>query len=114
MSDILIVKPEAVLEAAKKCPQAKEVLKTLFPEIFSNRPNKIVAGQVYKRAGDRGFSTISGGEYFLVTRNQDKKSSDTYLQLTSLVTGNVWNGSFNEEESPKGTLFWGGRNESRR
>jgi len=28
--------PELILEAAEKCPQAKEALKTLFPKVFDN------------------------------------------------------------------------------
>lgn len=34
MSEPLTITKEAVLEAAKKCPTAEEVLKTLFPNAF--------------------------------------------------------------------------------
>ena len=37
MTESLTVTKEAVLEAANKCPAAKDVLKILFPDAFGNR-----------------------------------------------------------------------------
>lgn len=36
----LKITQEKVLEAASKCPQAKEILSTLFPEVFKNESSK--------------------------------------------------------------------------
>lgn len=43
--DNLTITKEKVLEAAAKCPQAKETLKTLFPEVFyeSERDAKAIS-----------------------------------------------------------------------
>lgn len=38
----LEITQEKVIEAANKCPQAKDVLKTLFPEAFGSIKNKCI------------------------------------------------------------------------
>ena len=51
MSDDLKISKEKVLEASKKCPQAKEVLKTLFPDVFKAKV-ELVAGDIYVHESD--------------------------------------------------------------
>jgi hypothetical protein len=33
---LLPIEPERILQASKQCPQAREVLETLFPDVFKN------------------------------------------------------------------------------
>jgi hypothetical protein len=49
-SIILTVTKDRVLEASKKCPQAKEVLKSMFPEVFEEKMYK--CGTIFV---DQGF-----------------------------------------------------------
>ena len=44
---------------ARKCPDAKEVLKGMFPEAFEEKEIEIICGQIYKH-------TITG-HYYLLT-----------------------------------------------
>ena len=81
----LEITKEKVLEAADKCPQAKETLKTLFPEVFKGAAAKVF------RAGDRFRIKRHDGtvtETYILTQTYDKYS------LHSLEGGNTWAGAF--------------------
>jgi len=68
----LEIEKEKVLEAAKKCPQAAEVLKTMFPEVFEDDALislSIFAGKIFAtegrvvaavRSSSRGDSKFDG------------------------------------------------------
>ncbi|MBU0846945.1 hypothetical protein KKH23_07105 [Patescibacteria group bacterium] len=47
----LEITQEKVIEAANKCPQAKDVLKTLFPEAFGSIKNKCINLQALSLKG---------------------------------------------------------------
>lgn len=46
MSDELVVKKAAVLEAAKTCPQAREILEAIFPDAFAPTLEEVLQGVV--------------------------------------------------------------------
>lgn len=57
----LEITKEKVLEAASKCSQAKETLKTLFPEVFGE--NMVVVTD--DDCGWPGLKLVGGGKYLL-------------------------------------------------
>jgi hypothetical protein len=75
---------EKILEAAEKCPQAKETLKTLFPEAFSGLGVKLGSSGCDIALGTReglqlvGASTLHDDRLFLGT-NFTWKIEDGYL-----------------------------------
>lgn len=68
----LEITSERVLEAASKCSQAKETLKTLFPEAFVENTS---IGQRYRGPF---------GDYILASTDQD------HAALINLVSGCLW------------------------
>jgi len=80
-----------VLEAASKCPQAKETLKTLFPEAFEEEDNiamrKIPKDERIKVV--ECFATISEaffgkGNGFIDLRNSGDKFNSRAIYLTNM------------------------------
>ena len=61
----LEITKEKVLEAAEKCSQAKETLKTLFPECFENKLPRFSTDVNIKIDGSRGIENrlVSSGDY---------------------------------------------------
>lgn len=56
----LKISKEAVLEASKKCPDAKEVLKALFPDVFKKTEKDVTRDLTLKIV----HSTRGTGRYF--------------------------------------------------
>jgi hypothetical protein len=46
---------EKVLEASKRCPQSKQTLEILFPEVFEEKNVPVFQGQFLKFANEEGF-----------------------------------------------------------
>ncbi len=76
----LKVQSERVLEAASKCSQAKEALKTLFPEAFTEEPIYYGSFSVTPK-----FSGISG-RFLAIT---DKNMLEGYRKSHSYGSGLV-------------------------
>jgi hypothetical protein len=57
MSEKLEITKDAVLAAAEQCPDAKRVLKTLFPDVFEEKSQPLISGGLYKN--------IINGEYYI-------------------------------------------------
>lgn len=51
MSKILSVQEDRILEAAESCPQAKEILKKIFPESFHSQASDFPPGTFIEAVG---------------------------------------------------------------
>ena len=66
MSEELTITKERVLEAAGKCPEAKEVLKAMFPSVFEKEyccdvfKQTVEGGDIQQRGTDRPTFGKSG------------------------------------------------------
>lgn len=74
----LEITKEKVLEAAAKCSTAKEILETLFPEVFD-----VV---IMHKFGERFRGGLLGQDYILA------KCGAGIAGLINLQTGVLWNG----------------------
>ena len=73
--DNLTITKEKVLQAAEKCPQAKETLKTLFPEVFERYTLKSMAAG----KGMRLFDGMASGDNTMIgVHGWDESKTDRF------------------------------------
>ena len=80
MNDILKIKKERVLKVSEQCPNAKRVLKILFPDAFKKEKISCIEGGFYMRTGDTGEHIL----YRIVKYRTEKK--DEYMLVTMCTT----------------------------
>jgi len=72
----LDIESDKVLEAAKQCPQAETVLKTLFPQVF---------GEKYSRGTRFAFTQFGQCKNYILCKNRTRR-----IRLIDVGTGDVW------------------------
>jgi len=75
----LDIESDKVLEAAKQCPQAEKVLKTLFPQVF---------GEKYSRGTRFAFTQFGECKNYILCKNRTRS-----IRLIDVGTGDVWQGA---------------------
>lgn len=78
----LEITKEKVLEAAAKCSQAKETLKTLFPEVFEEK--------IKHRIGNRYL--FEGRDEYILCKTKSY-GEGLFVGLIELSSGNIWTNS---------------------
>jgi hypothetical protein len=87
MSEALTISKERVLEAAAKCPDAKRILQTIFPEAFADSRPK--AGAWISESGCKWLVLNERATLDLLNSRGEHSS---YIALASLRDGSVWTG----------------------
>lgn len=87
MSDTLTITKEKVLEAASKCSTAKEVLKTIFPEVFEDNRyfnlNNTDPGTFSALCRQIGLSSLAI-QQDVITRKKEYRNHSIFLSKINL------------------------------
>lgn len=85
MANELTITKDKVLEAAKVCPDSREVLETLFPEVFETDSINLQEGHCY-------IENTRNEEYVLLEHYSPRNEKSMWKLYSTKIDGTHWDG----------------------